>query len=86
MKGAITTRVLPVAAVAVVLAGAAAVTTLKHPLTLTAGSSAPLPRAAAVSSAVRACPAPGLPGSPSGRVAFTGGLADAAAAAGPGRR
>jgi hypothetical protein len=70
-----TRRVLPAALVVLVLAAAAAITTLKHSLTLTAGASSVPPTAAAVDGVVRACPAPGLAGGPSARLALISGTA-----------
>lgn len=81
MRGMFVRRVLPALLVVALLAAAAAITTAKRSLTLTAGASAVPPTAAAVDGVVRACPAPGLTGSPTARVAViaagTGGSAGA---------
>ncbi len=69
MRGMFVRRVLPALLVVALLAAAAAITTAKRSLTLTAGASAVPPTAAAVAGVVRACPAPGLTGSPTARVA-----------------
>lgn len=85
MRGMFATRILPLAVAAVLLAGAAAIAMAKHPLTLTAGTTAAPPPAAAVSAVVRACPAPGLAGAPGTRVAFISGLGASGVATGTGQ-
>jgi hypothetical protein len=85
VRGTFLTRVLPVAAAAVLVAAAAAIAMVKHPLTLRAGTTAAAPLAASVSAVTRACPAPGLVGGPNTRVAFIAGLAGSGVAAGPGQ-
>jgi len=69
VRGKFVRRVLPAVLVVAVLVAAAAITTLKRSLTLTAGASAVPPTAATVAGVVRACPAPGLAGGPSARLA-----------------
>jgi hypothetical protein len=78
-------RVLPTTLVVLVLAAAAAITTLKHTFNLTAGTTAAPPVAAAVSGVVRACPAPGLVGSPAARVALIAAPGASGGSAGSGQ-
>jgi hypothetical protein len=85
VRGTFANRVLPVVAVGVVLAAAAAVTTLRHPLTLTAGTSAAPPSTATVNGVIRACPQPGLVGTPGARVALIAASTATGGSAGPGQ-
>jgi hypothetical protein len=72
-------RALPLVAVAAGVALAAALAAFGRTVTLVAGPTVRLPPAAAVATVVRACPAPGLAGSPAAQVAVfaTGGHARA---------
>jgi hypothetical protein len=72
-------RALPLVAVAAGVALAAALAVFGRAVTLAAGPTVRLPLAAAVATAARACPAPGLAGSPAAQVAVfaTGGHAGA---------
>jgi hypothetical protein len=78
-------RVLPVMAVLVVLAAAAGLTMMKHSLALTAGTTAAPLSTATVNGVIRACPQPGLVGSPSARVALIAAPAAAGGSAGSGQ-
>ena len=68
-----TSRVLSLVAIVVALAVAAGLTVWHHTLTLAAGQPVPQPHAVRVNTVVRACPAPGLQGSPDAQVALIAG-------------
>jgi Family of unknown function (DUF5719) len=63
-------RVLPVVIVVAVLAGVYGLAGLRHSVSLTAGSAPRLPRAVAVTSVTRVCPAPGASFSPGSGIAM----------------
>lgn len=85
MRGTFINRILPIALAVLVLAGAIALTQTRHSIRLTAGNSARPPAAAAVSGVLRACPAPGLAGSPPARVALVAASGSPAGPAGAGK-
>jgi Family of unknown function (DUF5719) len=68
-------RMLALAAVVVALAVAAGLAVWNHTLTLAAGQPVVQPHAVPVNTALRACPAPGLRGSPAAQVALMAGPA-----------
>jgi len=77
-------RVLPVVIVVAVLAGLYGLAGLRHSVSLTAGSAPRLPRAVAVTSVTRVCPAPGASFSPgSGIAMITAPASTGSASTGP---
>jgi len=82
-------RVLPVVIVVAVLAGLYGLAGLRHSVSLTAGSAPRLPRAVAVTSVTRVCPAPGASFSPGSGIAMmaapasTGSASTGPASTGP---
>jgi hypothetical protein len=82
-------RVLPVVIVVAALAGLYGLAGLRHSVSLTAGSAPRLPRAVAVTSVTRVCPAPGASFSPGSGIAMmaapasTGSASTGSASTGP---
>ncbi len=70
-------RMLPRAGVVLALAAAAGLAVWHHTVTLAAGQPVPQPHTVPVATALRACPAPGLTGSPTAHVALIAGPASA---------
>ena len=89
MTGLRLSRVLPVVIVVAVLAGLYGLAGLRHSVSLTAGSAPRLPRAVAVTSVTRVCPAPGASFSPGSGIAMmaaagsTGSASTGSASTGP---
>ena len=80
MTGLRLSRVLPVVIVVAVLAGLYGLAGLRHSVSLTAGSAPRLPRAVAVTSVTRVCPAPGASFSPGSGIAMMAAPASTGAA------
>jgi hypothetical protein len=72
-------RMLPRAGVALALAAAAGLAVWNHTLTVAAGQPVPQPGTVPVTTALRACPAPGLTGSPAAHLALIAGPASGGA-------
>jgi Family of unknown function (DUF5719) len=70
VKGLIANRIVPLLVVVLALAGAAALTGLRHSVTVTEDTSGALSSAVAVNAQLRACPAAGVAGSPGASVAL----------------
>jgi Family of unknown function (DUF5719) len=72
-------RMLPRAGVILALAAAAGLAVWNHSVTVAASQPVPQPRAVPASTVLRACPAPGLAGSPTARLALIAGPASGGA-------
>jgi uncharacterized protein DUF5719 len=70
-------RMLPRAGVVLALAAAGGLAVWNHTVTVAAGQPVPQPRAVPASTVLRACPAPGLTGSPAAHLAVIAGPASA---------
>ena len=80
MRGLLTNRFVLAALVVVVLGGLYSVAGLAHPVVFAQGAQLRPPARAAVSAAVRACPAPGTAGATAGGIAIAAAPAAAARA------
>ena len=83
MRSAIANRVISLAVLLVAIAAAAGLAVWKHTVTVAAAAPQPQPHSAPVSTVLRACPAPGLAGTPGSQVALIAGPATTRSPAAP---